>query len=421
MFRVLKTMLNTINFILLNIRQVPYPIYPQTMSSYLLLRDNKESGPLSLDEVKSMSLKSFDLIWVVGKSAAWRYPEEIEELKSFVPATPVQVADFFSKKTSDESQISSLPVSESSPGHKSTDERLPNSNNRSVYFNLPAGKTSELADRISEEQESSGSENLQSDDHFPGIYREQPSNAVRYSGKILWFGTVILLFGAGIMTGFFISDRRKFFTSDENHPQNNAALQQVVFKDKKENTEATDINNASINSGLTTILNPDSVRKRNGISKKSNIAAVKKIFRNNEINKDSLAAEVALQSALRIKDSLKQDAINKRELLYQKIKTNPENYLNLVTGRYSTGLFGGISSFPVTITNNSSVKIESLEVTINYVQNNDKVFKSETLSFNELEPGETLTMKAPKSTRGTKIITHLHIINVHQPDPVSSN
>ena len=106
---------------------------------------------------------------------------------------------------------------------------------------------------------------------------------------------------------------------------------------------------------------------------------------------------------------------------YQKIKISPEKYLNLSTGRYSTGLFGGISSFPVTITNNSPVKIEMVEVVIDYIQNNEKVFKSETLSFNDLEPGEELTIKAPKSARGTKIATRIRIINVHQPDQSSSN
>jgi hypothetical protein len=108
-------------------------------------------------------------------------------------------------------------------------------------------------------------------------------------------------------------------------------------------------------------------------------------------------------------------------MLYQAIRSNPEKYLNLSTGRYSTGLFGGISSFPVTITNNSPVKIEMVEVTIDYIQNNDKVFKTETLSFNDLEPGEALTVKAPKSPRGTKITSQIHIVKVHQQDAGSSN
>jgi hypothetical protein len=147
----------------------------------------------------------------------------------------------------------------------------------------------------------------------------------------------------------------------------------------------------------------------------------KKITIANPLNKDSIAAEKALLAAIRLRDSLKQDALNKSEQLYQSIKSNPEKFINLSTGHYSTGLFGGISSFPVTVTNHSPVKIVMVEVVIDYIQNNEKIFKTETLSFNDLEAGEELTMKAPKSSRGTKIATHIRIVNLQQPDQASSN
>jgi hypothetical protein len=394
------------------------------MSSYLLLRNNKEYGPFTVDEVKSMPLKTYDLIWVVGKSAAWRYPGEIPELKSFAPPIPEQEADFFRKRTNTESQSSDSPtakISDSFSNQKTVNGQR-SSNSRSVYINLPAEKKSDQLSALS--LEDSGlitSDNRESEYDFSEIYTKQPSAAVRYSGRILWVSTIILLFGAGITTGFFISDRRKFFSSDENHPQNNPALQQVVYENKKENLNPVNSQNPEIKPGEITALGPDSTRKTNWIPKKLNSASIKKVVKNNTINRDSIAAEQALLSAIRINDSLKQDAISKLETLYLKMKANPEKYLNLVTGRYSTGLFGGISSFPVTVTNNSLVKIDMVEVKIDYVQNNEKVFKTETLSFNDLEPGEALTIKAPKSNRGTKIITHLHIVDVREPDPGSSH
>ena len=79
------------------------------MSSYLLLRNNKETGPFTIEEIKGMSLKPYDLLWVVGKSAAWRYPGEINELKSFAPPVPEQIVDSYSKKpNTDNSSIVSL-------------------------------------------------------------------------------------------------------------------------------------------------------------------------------------------------------------------------------------------------------------------------------------------------------------------------
>jgi hypothetical protein len=57
---------------------------------YRILRDNKEKGPFSLEELLQLSLKPFDLIWVEGRSAGWRYPSEIESLKPYVEGGQVQ-------------------------------------------------------------------------------------------------------------------------------------------------------------------------------------------------------------------------------------------------------------------------------------------------------------------------------------------
>ena len=35
--------------------------------------------------------------------------------------------------------------------------------------------------------------------------------------------------------------------------------------------------------------------------------------------------------------------------------------------------------------------IDLVVVNIQYIQNNDKIFKTEDLSFNDLQPGETVT------------------------------
>jgi hypothetical protein len=399
------------------------------MSSYLLLRNNHESGPYTLDEIKGMSLRTYDLIWVVGKSAAWRYPGEVQELKSFaplIPELPEHATDFFRKKTETDSQASDFSnnkIQDSQSNQRTSTNSQRAVNDRSVYINLPAEKKPEkdLSNLILEESGMITPNNLNSDYNLSEIYKNRPSAAIRYSGKILWISTIILLFGAGIMTGFFIADRRKYFSEGENHPQNKPGLQQVVLKGKKEISSGSLNNNSATGNHEVTAINPDSVKKTNGIQKRLNSGSAKKIIIANPVNRDSIAAEKALMAAIRLKDSLKQDALNKSEQLYQSIRTNPEKFLNLSTGRYSTGLFGGISSFPVTLTNHSPVKIAMVEVVIDYIQNNEKIFKTETLSFNDLDAGEELTIKAPKSSRGTKIATHIRIVNLQQPDQTSSN
>ena len=60
-------------------------------------------------------------------------------------------------------------------------------------------------------------------------------------------------------------------------------------------------------------------------------------------------------------------------------------------------------------------------VSIDYIQNNEKIFKTESLTFSDLEPGETVTMKAPKSPRGIKISTHIRFDYARQHEQGYSN
>lgn len=52
---------------------------------YRLLRNNKEEGPFTAEELIQKNLRPYDLIWVDGSSAAWRYPGEIPQFKQYAP------------------------------------------------------------------------------------------------------------------------------------------------------------------------------------------------------------------------------------------------------------------------------------------------------------------------------------------------
>lgn len=54
------------------------------MKKYLLLRNNHQSGPHSMEQLSSLCLFPSDLIWIEDESMAWKYPEEIEELKHLI-------------------------------------------------------------------------------------------------------------------------------------------------------------------------------------------------------------------------------------------------------------------------------------------------------------------------------------------------
>lgn len=403
--------------------RLPCPIYAVIMSTYLLLRNNKEAGPFTYEEIKELSLKPFDLLWVVGKSAAWRYPGEIPELKSFAPPVPEQVAELQVKKAlKEENQEDLQGIKKTEPANVKSRENTNKQNtspSKSIYVNLPADKSQSGISHSRAIYDA----NLQSDRDpaydFSDLLKRKPNRAIRLSGKFLWVSAIIILFGTGILTGFFISDRRKIFSGAENDQKIRAIVKPAVTVPKKEVLPAEAKASVTPAEGSAPAYVDPSVNKL-PVSGKSIRNAGKKNQKNNLVPADSLNLIQAHTTA--VTDSVqKQNTGNITELLYQKIKAHPESYVSLVTGQYTTGIFGGISSIPITVTNNSTVMMDQVVVNITYIQNNEKIFKTESISFNDLEPGETVTIKAPKSTRGVKITSRIHLINIQKLDLNYSN
>ena len=390
------------------------------MSSYLLLRNNKESGPFTIEEIKGMPLKAFDLIWVAGKSAAWRYPAEIPELKSFAPAVPEQAVEAGFKKNNTENALSGhspagKPGSSNSRSGENSSQRLIPAG--SVYVNLPHDKKAAAVshNRVVSEPNQEQEYKPEPVYDYTDLYKRKPSHSVQFSGRVLLISTIVLFFVAGILTGLFISDRRKFFSVDASRTQSGPVIKPAPVNQQKVNSTTLNPDNQ------LTIIYPDSIKTINPASKKLTGGA-KKNLKNSGVKKDTVLNQDASYTALKLVDStLKQNTISKDEILYQKIKAHPEDYVDLVTGHYSTGVFGGISSFSVSIKNNSPVILDLVVVNIQYIQNNDKIYKTESLSFNDLEPGETVSLKAPKSSRGIKISTRIHIVNSRKLDLSYSN
>lgn len=95
------------------------------MASYLLLRSNKESGPYDLGDLVKIGLKAYDLVWVQGKSAAWRYPSEIEELKPYAPVVEEQPFDRFFKKNTQEAKQEPVIIEQPSVTKSILTEEVP--------------------------------------------------------------------------------------------------------------------------------------------------------------------------------------------------------------------------------------------------------------------------------------------------------
>jgi hypothetical protein len=58
------------------------------LKKYLLLRNNKRTGPLTYGELLLMDLKPLDLVWVEGESTSWSHPGALSEF-SEIPGLAV--------------------------------------------------------------------------------------------------------------------------------------------------------------------------------------------------------------------------------------------------------------------------------------------------------------------------------------------
>ncbi|HEV7332056.1 MAG TPA: hypothetical protein VGN63_13555 [Flavisolibacter sp.] len=59
---------------------------------YVLLRNDRQTGPYSLEEIIQFDLKPYDLIWIQGGSAGWYYPQEIAALHPYLSFLPKKQA-----------------------------------------------------------------------------------------------------------------------------------------------------------------------------------------------------------------------------------------------------------------------------------------------------------------------------------------
>lgn len=104
------------------------------MKKYFLLRNNRQTGPHSIEQLGSTGLLPLDLIWIEDESTSWKYPVEIEELKDLIKHdVAIQKANCFENKN--KKIFISLPSNFSRKGHQELNDNyslLPVNNSEPV-------------------------------------------------------------------------------------------------------------------------------------------------------------------------------------------------------------------------------------------------------------------------------------------------
>lgn len=428
------------------------------MNQYLLLRDNKQSGPYTVEELAAKGLKAYDLVWLEGKSAAWRYPSEMADLKPFAPVVEEQPYDRFYKKPQEEShpaleqaQKAALmevkkvekqaPVEEDTTTYQEPEiASQPAVHPKKIYVTMPASagnskkkETTKTAasfaqsiNTIAEERpvvkkaeptpvmavDNSFSDNTSDKDLYIQLQENErlhPKRKTR-SMRPLMLGLVaacILLFG--VIIGLYISNMRQ---QSQNQDLENL-VKQIQERDRVRNTStplqpqnqpAQELQQPAVDS-----LDVNNKQQSEPDPKLHISTVARKGFTTPDSKQAVNTAPIPGGNEEPIaKNVSSQDENGKEKITYQQgaieaTRKNIHQMLLVENSNFKTGVLGGISNLHMTLSNKSRFPLDQVEIEIKYFGPEQKLVKTQRLLFNDLAPGEQKTLEAPRTTRGITI------------------
>ena len=95
----------------------------------------------------------------------------------------------------------------------------------------------------------------------------------------------------------------------------------------------------------------------------------------------------------------------------EKKTPNLSKLVNVSNNDFQVGPFGGISHLELTVHNSSELDLDLVVVQLDYLKVNKEVYKTETLYFKDVNANSSVTVSAPKSSRGNKINYKISLIS----------
>ncbi|MBS1918713.1 MAG: hypothetical protein JST17_00505 [Bacteroidetes bacterium] len=400
------------------------------MANYLLLRNNKESGPYSREELLDIGLKAYDLVWVQGKSAAWRYPSEVEELKTFAPAIEEQPFDRFYKKKSEEK---SLEIQGDTNGAMAL--------KKAVFVTMPSPKK-EIAEaentiinhgeksfqrvktiNVTENPVAAEVKYSQPLDEIKDKYiktlqhRKQKAARKNFLIKNLKRASVfIYVLALGILIGFTLKSKtsKKYIAEQPIKSLQSSASVQTPEQMQIQTSSGNNTSELTTQQQLP-LMASNTEEKKELVEKKTILFSVKSNTSKN--NSGSLNSEKITTAKKEMSFDQNTPSVEVNSVTGERIKksreTNDESVsvsqsdiskLVSVQGNdYKRGVFGGIRDLQLTVTNNSKYILDNVVVALQYLKPSEQPLKTENISFQSIAPKGSLTIAIPPSNRGIKV------------------
>lgn len=390
-----------------------YRAMPQNkMNTYILLRDNKESSPLTLDELSKAALKSTDLIWVECQSVCWQHPHEIQELKHLVGNKTIasNAIQGQTESTFTSTEILPIPTIEK--------EIIAKNINEDKSFNKKEESLNVLTETTFSDMQKYGGVSFNEkqpeqkvtetvnvkysrpldeikEQYVKNLYKKEQTQKNTFSTQLpaqvkkigLYAGLIII--GALLMLVI-----NKIGGTKNNTPE------QLVQQIKP----------AAVEPATTT---PETVsmplQKENDVEEEPNQVADVAVQNRNKVEQRENMPDDKGNKNPSTSEPIKEKAEKKNQDQPETIVSKPvsvENIsskLSLNANDFVVGSFGGIRNLELTLHNESKYLLDKVTAELQYLNPEGIIIKTEILNFQSVPAGEKETIAVKKTKRGVKI------------------
>ncbi|HEY5464241.1 MAG TPA: hypothetical protein VIJ95_13350 [Hanamia sp.] len=382
-------------------------------NSYILLRNNKESHALSIEELQEIGLKKTDLIWVECQSMAWRSPLEIAELKNFVSAS----SDNEIKNSPEKLVLKEAPKRERLFKQQNAGETLTDPDIKNLgKYNYPERVIFSGLDKKKIDSRSNSSSSP-----WGTIKEEQLTNAeqkVHQNNKVFSFLLAERVKKIAFYTGLILTGALLMLLIQDLGSKRTVALQQETPLPEKSPSPTAALPKALNKDSTITATNIEApgLTSENGLlSTKKEQKKPVKTAHNIPLKTDTNSETQDTSNNNSKKNTPPVTLINVKPVSLEDISSK----IALKANDYNVGFFGGIKNLTLTLQNSSKYMLDKVNVELNYLNQNGKIINTEELSFQNIKSGDSQGLHVNKSKRGVKVeyqITHIECkaITSHQ-------
>lgn len=390
-------------------------------NTYILLRNNSESTPLSLEDLKRIGLLPTDLLWVECQSVCWQKPQEIPELRQLLnqavlPAlTPVmdEAMEKYTPPVKKETPVTNgkkgvyveLPSNYSSATKKEKDITAVKQENKVGQYETTTAHIINMAHinnsgSLIEIQPDTGSKEPAVRQHPPRDKTEMLESLLKLPGKKIALYAGLVVSGALMMLVIRGTGGKETMRPQPVSQQPKTEIATPV-EEIAEEPVAESSTPESYSPQNTPIA--ETITERNAAPGISAPARKTTASKNSATDKETISVTNE-QPAKNPPPATENKEVKKVAV------ENITSKLQLKANEYTVAAFGGIRNLKMTLQNDSRYLLDKVSVELRYLNPEGKVVKTETIDFNFVQPGAEATVAVKKTSRGIKLdykITHI--------------